>query len=246
MTMQASGPIPTSLVPTSIDASGVSSVGAGASALAPRSSQMGAAAAAGHATSQTAKAAGATSKGRNTGRIGTQCGSAGPSAASAASGRHVVGRRGRIESTKACARIAHATVRPRSISVGGVTGAVRRRKGRTNSASLLGASLGLCLSGSAAGAPQANALKPTPALPAAPLNAPTPAPTPTGTPDSTLATLVGPTSARTAEQGSCDPGWATRVYAETRASVVRIENAEGLGTGFIAFTPKYVATAFHV
>jgi S1-C subfamily serine protease len=130
--------------------------------------------------------------------------------------------------------------------VGGVTGAVRRRKGRTNSASLLGASLGLCLSGSAAGAPQANALKPTPALPAAPLNAPTPAPTPTGTPDSTLATLVGPTSARTAEPGSCDPGWATRVYAETRASVVRIENAEGLGTGFIAFTPKYVATAFHV
>jgi trypsin-like peptidase len=45
---------------------------------------------------------------------------------------------------------------------------------------------------------------------------------------------------------ACAQDWATRVYKEARASVVRIDNAEGLGTGFIVFTPKYVATAFHV
>jgi len=44
----------------------------------------------------------------------------------------------------------------------------------------------------------------------------------------------------------CDSGWATRVYKDTRLSVVRIDNAEGLGTGFVVFTPRYVATAFHV
>ena len=45
---------------------------------------------------------------------------------------------------------------------------------------------------------------------------------------------------------ACESGWATRVYKDTRASVVRIDNAEGLGTGFVVFTPRYVATAFHV
>jgi S1-C subfamily serine protease len=45
---------------------------------------------------------------------------------------------------------------------------------------------------------------------------------------------------------ACEPGWATRVYKDARASVVRIDNAEGLGTGFIVFSPRYVATAFHV
>jgi hypothetical protein len=44
----------------------------------------------------------------------------------------------------------------------------------------------------------------------------------------------------------CAQDWATRVYKETRASVVRIDNAEGLGTGFIVYNPRYVATAFHV
>ncbi len=44
----------------------------------------------------------------------------------------------------------------------------------------------------------------------------------------------------------CEAGWATRVYKDTRASVVRIDNTDGLGTGFIVFTPRYVATAFHV
>ena len=44
-------------MPMSTDAFGVSSVGAGANALAPRSSQIGAAADAGNATTHTAKAA---------------------------------------------------------------------------------------------------------------------------------------------------------------------------------------------
>jgi hypothetical protein len=47
------------------------------------------------------------------------------------------------------------------------------------------------------------------------------------------------------EQVGCDPSWATRVYRETRASVIRVDTAEGLGSGFMV-TPKYVATAFHV
>ncbi len=45
---------------------------------------------------------------------------------------------------------------------------------------------------------------------------------------------------------SCEPGWATRVYKDARVSVVRIDNAEGLGTGFVVYTPRHVATAFHV
>jgi S1-C subfamily serine protease len=48
------------------------------------------------------------------------------------------------------------------------------------------------------------------------------------------------------EQTACDPNWAVRVYKESRASVVLIDNAEGLGTGFVVFSPRYVATAFHV
>ncbi len=44
----------------------------------------------------------------------------------------------------------------------------------------------------------------------------------------------------------CDPGWVARVYHESRASVVRIENVEGLGTGFVFYSPQYVVTAFHV
>jgi S1-C subfamily serine protease len=44
---------------------------------------------------------------------------------------------------------------------------------------------------------------------------------------------------------SCDPSWAIRVYREARTSVVRIDNAEGLGSGFVVFAPRYVATAFH-
>jgi S1-C subfamily serine protease len=55
-----------------------------------------------------------------------------------------------------------------------------------------------------------------------------------------------PAPVQLAEQPACEPNWATRVYKDARASVVRIDNAEGLGTGFIVFTPKYVATAFHV
>src|SRR5215472_4068029 len=45
---------------------------------------------------------------------------------------------------------------------------------------------------------------------------------------------------------NCEPGWIARVYRDTRASVVRIENVDGLGTGFVFYTPRYVATAFHV
>ncbi len=45
---------------------------------------------------------------------------------------------------------------------------------------------------------------------------------------------------------TCEASWASRVYKDARASVVRIDNAEGLGTGFVVFTPKFVATAFHV
>jgi hypothetical protein len=44
----------------------------------------------------------------------------------------------------------------------------------------------------------------------------------------------------------CEPGWIARTYRDTRASVVRIENADGLGSGFVFYSPRYVATAFHV
>jgi S1-C subfamily serine protease len=55
-----------------------------------------------------------------------------------------------------------------------------------------------------------------------------------------------PAPVQLSEQAACDPNWAIRVYKDARASVVRIDNAEGLGTGFVVFSPLYVATAFHV
>jgi S1-C subfamily serine protease len=44
----------------------------------------------------------------------------------------------------------------------------------------------------------------------------------------------------------CEPGWVARVYKSARPSVVRIEDAKGIGTGFVVFSPRYVATALHV
>jgi hypothetical protein len=45
---------------------------------------------------------------------------------------------------------------------------------------------------------------------------------------------------------TCEPGWISRVYKDTRSSIVRIENARGIGTGFLVFSQRYVATALHV
>jgi S1-C subfamily serine protease len=44
----------------------------------------------------------------------------------------------------------------------------------------------------------------------------------------------------------CEPGWISRVYKDARPSIVRIENARGIGTGFLVFSQRYVATALHV
>jgi S1-C subfamily serine protease len=81
------------------------------------------------------------------------------------------------------------------------------------------------------------AAKPTPRS-VAPPALPSPPPPPPDVPKPVPVQLV--------EQPSCEPNWAVRVYRESRASVVRIDNAEGLGTGFVVFSPRYVATAFHV
>jgi serine protease Do len=55
-----------------------------------------------------------------------------------------------------------------------------------------------------------------------------------------------PTATSTDSTSSCEPGWITRVYKDARPSVVRIENARGIGTGFLIFSRRYVATALHV
>jgi S1-C subfamily serine protease len=45
----------------------------------------------------------------------------------------------------------------------------------------------------------------------------------------------------------CDAGYIERVYRETKPSVARITRPDGaLGTGFVFFSPKHVATALHV
>lgn len=59
-------------------------------------------------------------------------------------------------------------------------------------------------------------------------------------------TLSAATPTSTLAPTSCDPGWITRVYKDARPSVVRIENARGIGTGFLVFSQRYVATALHV
>lgn len=46
---------------------------------------------------------------------------------------------------------------------------------------------------------------------------------------------------------SCSEGWVERIYRESRPSIVRILRPDGsLGTGFTFFSPRHVATAFHV
>jgi S1-C subfamily serine protease len=50
----------------------------------------------------------------------------------------------------------------------------------------------------------------------------------------------------TSQMPNCETGWVTRVYRDARSSVVRIDSADGLGTGFLFYSPRYVATAFHV
>jgi len=45
----------------------------------------------------------------------------------------------------------------------------------------------------------------------------------------------------------CEPGFIERVYKQTKPSVVRITRPDGgLGTGFVFFSNKHVATALHV
>jgi S1-C subfamily serine protease len=45
----------------------------------------------------------------------------------------------------------------------------------------------------------------------------------------------------------CDEGWAQDVYEARRKSVVKILRPDGgLGTGFLYFSPRHVATAYHV
>jgi S1-C subfamily serine protease len=78
--------------------------------------------------------------------------------------------------------------------------------------------------------------RPTPRVaPPEPLSAPPPP-----------GAVLRPAPVALADQTACDPNWAVRVYRESRLSVVRIDNADGLGTGFVVFSPRYVATAFHV
>lgn len=54
--------------------------------------------------------------------------------------------------------------------------------------------------------------------------------------------------ARADDEGPrCDQAFIERVYRQAKPSVVRITRPDGgLGTGFVFFTPRHVATAFHV
>jgi hypothetical protein len=57
----------------------------------------------------------------------------------------------------------------------------------------------------------------------------------------------GANGANGAADDKCDEGALERIYARSKAGVVRIERPDGgLGTGFMFFTPKHVLTAFHV
>ena len=50
-----------------------------------------------------------------------------------------------------------------------------------------------------------------------------------------------------AQESECPQFFIEKVYKETKPSVVRITRPDGaLGTGFVYFSPKYVATALHV
>ena len=50
-----------------------------------------------------------------------------------------------------------------------------------------------------------------------------------------------------APTAACDTGWIPRVYRATKPSVVRIERPDGGGgTGFVFYSRRHVATAFHV
>jgi S1-C subfamily serine protease len=54
-------------------------------------------------------------------------------------------------------------------------------------------------------------------------------------------------SAGGSEGPRCEEGFVERVYKQAKPSVVRITRPDGgLGTGFVFFTPKHVATALHV
>jgi S1-C subfamily serine protease len=90
-------------------------------------------------------------------------------------------------------------------------------------------------------ATSASAAEPLDARPVGSAVVPEPLPPPPP-PDARLR----PAPIRIGQPPTCEPDWAVRVYKEARSSVVRIDNAEGLGTGFVIFDPRHVATAFHV
>lgn len=101
-----------------------------------------------------------------------------------------------------------------------------------------------------------------PGGPVAPGGAPAPAPIPTPTPVAPLPPPVPPGEApppppptpapvpvpfAEVEGPSCDQAFIERVYKATKPSVVRITRPDGaLGTGFVFFSNKHVATALHV
>ncbi len=65
---------------------------------------------------------------------------------------------------------------------------------------------------------------------------------PPSTPDAPVAT-----PARRDDAAPCDEAWVGRVYESSKRSVVRITRPDGgLGAGFLFFSSRHVATAFHV
>lgn len=83
---------------------------------------------------------------------------------------------------------------------------------------------------------------PVPALPPAP-----PPPIPPAPPPSSLPQAKAPSPGEDTEGPKCEQAFIEHVYRKSKPSIVRITRPDGgLGTGFVFYSNKHVATALHV
>lgn len=61
-----------------------------------------------------------------------------------------------------------------------------------------------------------------------------------------LAACVASTSPRAAAESVACTSWTNALYERTRGSIVLVRSAAAEGTGFAFFSPRHIATAFHV